>query len=255
MEMPAIKIALEELGLTETEARVYIAMLELGPESVQNIARTANISRTAAYDIIHSLQEKALASTFLQGKKTFFSAEDPDKLQTYFKNRLTLMQEQFSTFKRHIPELRSLQVKDKPQVRHFQGIAGLEALFRDATILGAKEILEFADADQVYSHVDSKELLLLRSSTAYQKIPIRVLHKGAIRNIRPNTKYRGLKDASPFEGVVWIYEDRVAFVNFSGAIDVVILENPVIAQTMRLLFEQSWRFAEPTRISATQKYA
>lgn len=255
MEMSTIKNTLEELGLSETESRVYLAMLELGPESVQNIARSAKISRTAAYDIIHSLQEKALASTFIQGKKTFFSPEDPEKLQTYFKNRLTLMQEQLSTFKRHIPELRSLQVKDRPQVRYFQGIAGLEALFRDATSTNPKEILEFADADQVYSHVDSKELLLLRSSPQYQKISIRVLHKGAIRNIRPNTKYRTLKESTPFEGVVWIYGDRIAFVNFQGAIDVVILENAILSQTMTLLFEQSWRFAEPTRISATQKYA
>ncbi len=42
LELP-IELELRKLGLTEKEVRVYLAGLELGPSSVQNIAKRAEI--------------------------------------------------------------------------------------------------------------------------------------------------------------------------------------------------------------------
>jgi sugar-specific transcriptional regulator TrmB len=78
--MDDVKIALAELGLAAKEADTYLAMLELGPASVQDIAKKAGINRTTTYVMIEGLKKHGLVSTFERGKKTLFSAENPEQL-------------------------------------------------------------------------------------------------------------------------------------------------------------------------------
>lgn len=242
-----IKQVLQDLGLSETESRVYTAMLELGPESVQNIAKKSRVSRTAAYEIIGSLQYKGIASTFQKGKKKFFSAEDPDRLYDYFKVRMESMKGQLGTFKRLVPELRLLQGEDKPKVRYFSGEEGLHALFRDVTTLGTKELFEVANIDQVYENIDHSTLTSARENELLKSIPVKVLHLGLVRNPHPKGEYRTMPDSfGDLSGLIWIYENRVAFMKFIGEIEVIIIESKVFSDTLRTLFQFGWASAKPS---------
>ena len=69
-----------ELGLTDKEAGVYLAMLELGPASVQEIARKSGVNRSTSYLTIEALKERGLASSSTRGKKMLFTAESPSRL-------------------------------------------------------------------------------------------------------------------------------------------------------------------------------
>ncbi len=63
---------ISSLGLSESETKVYLSSLELGPTSVQEIAKSAGLSRTATYDIIASLQEKDSCLPIRKGKRLSF---------------------------------------------------------------------------------------------------------------------------------------------------------------------------------------
>lgn len=236
-----IQKTLTELGLTDTETRVYLAMLELGADSVQNIAKGAKISRTAAYEIIKALQAKGLASTFEKGKKTFFSAEDPDKLGDYFRNRVERMKIQLGSLDRLLPELRVMKGGEQPRVLFYTGEEGVRALFRDVVAMNATELLEVTNIDTVYTFVDGKVLNEARKAEGYKDIPVKVLHRGEVRNPNPKAEFRRLEDGfGDFQGNIWIYRSHVAFVSFVGSIEVVIIENPIFAETMRALFQACW---------------
>ncbi len=58
---------LQNLGLTEKEARTYLASLELGPETAQNIAKKTGINRATTYVQIESLKKRGLMSEFEKG--------------------------------------------------------------------------------------------------------------------------------------------------------------------------------------------
>ena len=58
----AIDRVLIDLGLHETEARFYLAALELGQAPVRDVAAKAGISRTNAYDVFERLLEQRLVS-------------------------------------------------------------------------------------------------------------------------------------------------------------------------------------------------
>lgn len=244
-----VKDVLIELGLTSTESRVYLSMLELGPSSVQNIAKKAAISRTAAYEIIEALQEKGLASTFNQGKKTLFSAEDPNQLERYFRSRVDDMRGQLGQLKNFLPELRLMHGGDRPNVRYYTGIEGLRALYRDVASLSVKELFEVVDTEKTYSKVDEKVVLKLRSGISFENISAKVLHRGEVKNPRPKSKYRLLdKSFGEFDGIIWIYKNRVAFISLHGELDSVIIESAIFSDTMRVMFNAAWENAKPTKI-------
>ncbi len=240
-----IKDVLTDLGLSETGARMYLAMLHLGPESVQNIAKRAEVSRTAAYDLIEGLQKKGLVSTFQKGKKTMFSAEDPGQLESYFKTRIETMKGKLGTLNRMVPELRVMHGSDRPRVRFYQGEEGVRALFRDVESLDVDEMLELADDDAVYGALDERLLLELRERAGFKKVKIRSLGRREPRNTNKRSEVRILQtEHKDFHGNIWIYRNRVAFVSLHGDIEVVVIENDIFAGTMRVLFEQAWEAAK-----------
>jgi sugar-specific transcriptional regulator TrmB len=69
-----IVTTLQKLGLTEKQATVYMAMLELGEAGMTKIAKKANLKRPTVYLIIDELNLLGLAGEILKGKKKFYSA-------------------------------------------------------------------------------------------------------------------------------------------------------------------------------------
>ena len=59
-----LKNGLKELGFSEKESEVYLAMLELGPAAVQDIAKKAGVNRSTTYVMIESLKRRGLISTY-----------------------------------------------------------------------------------------------------------------------------------------------------------------------------------------------
>lgn len=244
MQSSNIKTVLTRLGLTETEARVYLGMLKLGPDTVQHIAREAHISRTAAYEIISVLQKKGLASTFTQGKRKNFVAEDPEKLEGYFEQRIRDVQLELGSLRRIVPELRMLQggVSDRPRVRFYKGDEAVRALYRDLALVDPKELLEFTNIDAVYATVDPKVLSEGRALVDFEKIKTKVLHLGTTRNPSSKIEYKEMKkkEVLDFDGDIWIYGNRIAFIHFLGKVEVVIIDNQIFADTLRAMFYAIW---------------
>ncbi len=241
---------LNDLGLSPTETRVYLASMKLGPTSVQDIAKVAKLSRTATYDVIASLQERGLMSTFERGKKNYFSAEDPERAVAYFKNRVVDLGEKIETFTRSLSEIKMLSGGERPAVRFFEGREALHALFADLVSVQPKELLELSNIDAAYSDLDPKVLLEARKALDETRVKIKMLHKGELRNPRPGAEYcRLLPEFGDFNGEIWIYENRVAFVQFTGKMMAVIIESKGFADMARTLFRAAWSLcsAQPFR--------
>ena len=71
---------LKNLGLSDNEAKVYTAMLELGPATVLEISAKAGVNRPTTYVQVESLKKMGLVSTQTKGKKQLFIAQSPEQL-------------------------------------------------------------------------------------------------------------------------------------------------------------------------------
>ncbi|TSC65846.1 MAG: transcriptional regulator TrmB [Candidatus Berkelbacteria bacterium Gr01-1014_85] len=125
---------LSKLGLSDRESAVYLALLELGAVSVQNIAHKAKVNRTTTYVILERLLRLGIVSTVEMGKKTLYRAENPQELSKLIDlDRQEIKQkEQYLTGAMdRLQAIYNLR-DDKPTVRFYEGREGLIAMHRYA---------------------------------------------------------------------------------------------------------------------------
>ena len=78
---------LEKTGLSKNEAKVYLALLDLGLTSSKNIIEKTNLHRQIVYDSLDLLTKKGLVSFVIQANRKHFKASDPKVFFDYFVNK------------------------------------------------------------------------------------------------------------------------------------------------------------------------
>jgi len=151
-----INLELRKLGLKEKEVNVYLAALELGFSSVQNIAKKAGISRPTAYEIIKELIGKGLMKEIkrqgtTQGERTFFAAESPDNLLGLLRIQKREIEEKEREFVRIISALRSkYYLAGQNEIRSFDGPEGMKVLTEDLSQSQTEEIYFISNSQMAF---------------------------------------------------------------------------------------------------------
>src|SRR5689334_22685697 len=96
---------LEDIGLSEKEARVYLAALELGRTTAEKLATQAKVNRSTTYVQLESLMQKGLMSTYVEGKKTYFAPESPEFLRQVFVKQQAELAAKKGGLEQILPEL------------------------------------------------------------------------------------------------------------------------------------------------------
>jgi len=134
--------ALKNIGLTDKEARVYLACLELGNSIVSEISKRAQINRVTTYDILEKLIQKGFINFVTKHKVKYFTATKPDLIFSDTKRK-------FEEFKQALPDLKRLHGETShPRVRYFEGLAGIKSIYDD-TLTSKTEILNYANSTEI----------------------------------------------------------------------------------------------------------
>ena len=166
-EIEILPLEMRKLGLTEKEVRVYLAALELGYTSVQEIAKKAQVSRPTAYEIIKSLEKKELITQSKEKGRRYFTAQSPDNLLGILKRQKKELEEKEREFIRIIAALRAkYYLSDKREIKTYQGKSGLAILLDDFLTTHSKKIYLLA--------ADNKIWPISQRKAAYKKIKKRL---------------------------------------------------------------------------------
>lgn len=122
----AIEQQLEDIGLTDKEARTYLALLELGPTTVVNIGKKSGIKRTTTYEILKGLLTKGLVTEQVFGKRRRFVAESPARLLENKKDEVQKLHDMIPT----LEALHNVSI-ERPSVQFFEGKEALKQIFTD----------------------------------------------------------------------------------------------------------------------------
>ena len=136
-----IELELRKLGLKEKEVQVYLAGLDLGPSSVQQIAKKARITRPTTYGIIKILEKKGLFIEAKQKKKRLFVAQSPERILGILRIQKREIEEKEREFIRIIAALEAKYSKEKGEIKVYKGKEGLRAL---------EEILSFSPTPEIF---------------------------------------------------------------------------------------------------------
>lgn len=246
-----------KLGLSEKEAAVYLATLEIGEETAQNIAIKSSVNRATTYVILEKLSKLGLISTVERGKKTLFIAEDPHELANMFTLQLREIDERKRLLSEAMTQLQAINNAShkKTIVRFFEGPEGLEALDRygQEQIKRGSDYLGIIPVDIVEEQfpkrrvaaVDDRIKMGIRSTTIYTHKDGAVLPAHDPKELR---EARFLpREVFPITGSIVIYPEwGVKFFDFDQNNPLgVLIQSAAIANNMKELFKLAWQSQEP----------
>ncbi len=235
---------LHNLGLSQKEAKVYVALLGLGQASAYSIADRAGVKKPTTYVILGELMQKGLVLKIARSRKQLFVAKPPDEF-------FALAEERLRQAQTVLPDLMALVRGNKTKVRtvYFEGLRGVQETLR-------YRIKEMTDKELVgfyaSSHDAPEELIqLFRLWNEDMK-----KHHIKIRGIAP--EHASLEEWRKIDKDYGREMKIVPFETYSANISIdvgdtfvrilafrelqgVIIENPDVANTMRQIFEMVWK--------------
>ena len=231
---------LKQYGLTQKQAKVYLACLELGSASVTKISQKAELSRSTVYEVLESLSKINLISTFQKKKTKYFSAQEP-------KTVINLAQEKVNLLEQSLPELQALfgAAKNRPTVRFYQGKQGMKIILNEL-LDEAKELLSFSSADDLLD-ILGKEWPGFVERRVKRKIPARVI-------LRESTKARERQKLGPqqlrevriipgeyqYHGMVLFWHNKIAMFSFKKDLVALVVESEELFAVQKAMFEVLW---------------
>ena len=244
---------LQDLGLSEKEAKVYLAALEIGRATADQLAKQAKIVRPTAYVQIKSLMEKGLMSTYEKGKKTYFAPESPEALRRVLDQEKERVHTQENELTRLLPDLARMfeGAGERPVVRFFEGKEGITAMRQETLNLSEdEEIRLIYSLDELATVYTLPELAAYTSQRAEKRIRVRSIYtkrggplpKG---DITPLSERRYITpERMPLRSDFLMYRDKVGIMALSGKIFGVSIESKEIAESFRSLFDLIWETGE-----------
>lgn len=242
---------LTDLGFSEKEARVYLALLELGPSTATQIARRAKINRTTGYDILESLVGNGLASPLGETKVQKFAAESPKKVIHFLEAKIKTAQENLSRAHGIIPQLLSVyNTKEKPRVKFYEGADGMREAFED-TLTSTETILAYAVGEDMYKALSAEYFRDYFKRRVAAGIAVRVIAPDTPESLavcandaaEMRESILVPKDKFYFSTETNIYNNKIMIASWREKF-AVIIESEEIAAGQKKIFELAWEGAK-----------
>ena len=234
---------LEELNLSEKEAKIYLNLLELGQSNVTRLAHKSNINRVTAYHILSSLLHKGLITSSTKDKIQNFQSVEPKQL-------IEILKEKQDKIKSILPELESLKktIGKRSSVELYEGANGISALLDD-TLNTSQEILS-------YGNYEIAKKLLEYQSLHFKKVRIskKIRLKSVINKFEDEftkkiewkrlSEVRIFKPLEKLSTFVHIYGNKISILAIKKELIGIIIDNEEIANMHRFFFEMLWKTAK-----------
>ncbi len=233
-----LPLELRKLGLTEKEVRVYLAALELGHNSVQVIAKKAQISRPTAYAVIKNLENKELIAESKERGKRYFTAQSPDHLLGILRRQKRELEEKEREFLRIIAALRAKYYsKDRCEIRNYSGKAGLELLLDDFSTSNTKEIYVLAADNKIWP-AGQREKVYQRIQKRLGQIRIKEISGQPAESSLTYLERKFFGKNLSFKGIIIIYDKLIILPSLKNGL---LIENKIVIDLIKSLFLMVWQ--------------
>lgn len=246
---------LKEIGLTQGEIKVYIALLNLGLSTKGPISRKARVAESKVYEILDRLKEKGLVSFIFKKKGirkiAHYKASNPILLKDFLSKKKEEIKKEEELLEKILPSLQiqQKQTEQEYNVVIYEGFKGIQA--------NNKELLDMINKDDEWiamgarSNKDKKYNLfwinwLKERAKKGGKGRILFVDKGTwyfnqLKKIK-NTEVRYLKGISPIS--VNITANRVMIYNYKDHPSCLVITNKDISDSFKEFFKSLWNIAQ-----------
>ncbi|HAO65021.1 TPA: hypothetical protein DCQ44_03525 [Candidatus Taylorbacteria bacterium] len=246
---------LMDFGLSEKDARVYLALLELEVATANETAKQAGVNRSSTYVVLESLKKRGFVHMSADKNIKHYVATSPELLLQLAKKRVEKQDGVITMLENIMPDLKALNkgTKHKPKVFVYEGRNNVEALYY-------KELSALKPGSNFKSYEDMAEIDKYMPGFIEKDSIERKKKHVLLYSINPNTvanqeimkkyKYLGSEEINqliPVENFNFsktpislaIYEDGVSFYGLQESFAIVIKQKE-IADTIRNIFNLAW---------------
>jgi sugar-specific transcriptional regulator TrmB len=231
---------LEKMGLSSNEAKVYLALIELGSSTAGKISERSGVNRRTVYDVLESLMDKGLVSFVIEANRRWFEASDPRKF-------LEILKQRGEEMNKILPELikKRDRIKEKQEATIYRGKKGVKTIFED--ILRSKENWVFGSHGRFkevfpyfFKHYQRKK----RERRIYTRLLLSERKRNSeIVRLTPG-EHRFLRKEYDSPTSTIIYGDKVAIIVWTDEPMGLVLKGDQITKSFRNYFEVMWRIAK-----------
>ncbi|MCX6769658.1 MAG: hypothetical protein NT051_03180 [Candidatus Micrarchaeota archaeon] len=125
--------ALESIGLTKSEIKVYLALLDMGPSSTGPIVMRSRTADSKIYGVLEKLSQKGMVSSFLKEGVKRYKAASPNMILEYLQEKKRQVEEKEAAVSKLLPSLLMMerQVAETNEASVFTGQRGVRTAFQD----------------------------------------------------------------------------------------------------------------------------
>lgn len=235
--------AIQQLGYTKNEVKVYLATLAMGECTVSEVALKVKMPRSTAQTALDQLHKDGLINFYVRKRYKYWVAEIPEKLIAMVKEKEETL---VSSLKNLILHQRGKN--GKPTVKVFTGADEIRLIHN--IMVAAKHHISAIIPWESWTALLGREYL-------NDFIALRVRHFLTIRVLTPETlETRKLKNNDKkelrqiaflpshvkIEDALFIFGDSVAIISLNESQPTgVIIDDPATARMMKIFFEDFWR--------------
>lgn len=238
------KSVLKEIGMTDYESEVYLALLENGQISAYELAEKAGLYRQVTYDTLKRLTEKGFVSSVIEGKTKLFKATNPELL-------LEFLNERTENYKQILPELTRINEASKQpsSVETYKGKNVIRIALRDIINAlknkGGEVLCTAVDESVPFAKHKTTNEQYERDTSRYG-IKERVIIKQGTKGLfqKGNSVYRKVPEKFYNQNPIQIYGNNVQIIVWGNPDYLIIIRNKGVADSYRKQFELMWSLAK-----------
>ncbi len=241
---PPLEQVFQEVGLSQNESLVFLALNALGPAPAAHVARASKVKRSTTYFVLEQLVERGIVSATRGGKADIYRALEPQKVVDFYSRKLESLRDA-------IPELERLRRAEIELPAH--------QIYRDSEIRGKLFAIAEGVQGETLTWINPLHLTRSKLDSVYGTIfSILRGRRSFVRLLVPNlpslTKfieqdaesYRSTRLLSmeffPQEADTLLFDDWIITILPESSTAIVENSGP-LASCRRRIFEASWEFA------------
>lgn len=225
-------------GLTLCEAKIYVALVELGKAQAGALSRKTGIHRRNVYDALERMIKKGQVSFIRENNKRLYMALDPQ-------NVLNSIDAKKDAFLEVLPllEAKFNEVKNKQETQFYKGLEGVRFIFEDQ-LQSKKEILVLGPADYAKKAL-SYYVGRYTTKRVAKQIKLKIIYTGGQKGkTAPFALVRTLPKQYDSPVSLNIYDDKVAIIVWGIEPAAILINNKNIMDAFRNYFNLLWGIAK-----------
>lgn len=240
-------INLQQLGLTKTESKVYLSLLQIGSTTTGPLVKKTELHRATVYDVLKRLMEKGLVTYITKEKTKHFQTTDPRHfIDMIHEEKEELDQREIIT-KNIVRDINKIKKhsKNKENASIYQGIRGIKTILED--VLTYKKYYVFTSKGK-FKEILGSYFFQFQNKKKIKKIQSKLLVDESLRNSEYSKavygKIKYLPKEYSYPTGTFVYGEKVALFVFTDYPTGILIESKEISDSFKSYFKILWKIAK-----------